>query len=344
MKLLKSLLSWPRHHWKLSVFLVVVIAGGIFWWQRAQAATEKDLIFAKPEVRSLTQTLDISGTIDAKEKARLRFISGGKVVYVGAKEGDPVQRYQTIATIDRASLQKQLDQDLNNYMKERLDWENTLDDNKDKALETAEVRTKNQEQLDLNNEVLDVEIRTIAIQNTVLSAPFDGILTVAPTSVTGVQLLAADYFEIVNPNSLYMRAQVDEADISKVQVGQIAKVQLDAFADEELYATVQRVAYTSTQSTNGTVFEVEFLLEPSYIWPQLRLGMNGDVAIILAEKDDVLTVPIIATIERDDQIFVEVQAEDGSIVERPISVGLETEEYFEVTAGLTADDLIVVPE
>lgn len=344
MKLLKSLVNWPRQHWKLSLFLLLVIGGGIFWWRQAQAAAQKDLIFAQPEVRSLTQTLDISGTIDAKEKARLRFISGGKVVYLGAKEGDTVQQYQTIATIDRASLQKQLDQDLNNYMKERLDWENTLDDNKDQALDTAENRAQDQEQLDLNNEVLDVEIRTIAIQNTVLSAPFDGILTVAPTSVTGVQLLAADYFEIVNPNSLYMRAQVDEADISKVQVGQIATVQLDAFADEELYATVQRVAYTSTQSTNGTVFEVEFLLEPSYIGPQLRLGMNGDVAIILAEKDDVLTVPIIATIERDDQIFVEVQAEDGSIVERPISVGLETEEYFEVTAGLTTDDLIVVPE
>lgn len=344
MKFLTTTKNYTRDHWKLLTFvLLVIIAGGFWWYQRSQANTE-EVVLIHPEVRTLTQTLDVSGRLDAKEKVQLRFSAGGKVVYIGAKEGDTVKKFQTLATIDKAALQKQLNQDLNDYMKERLDWEETLDTNQDKTLDTTENRAQDKDQLDLNNQVLNVEIRSIAIQNTVLTAPFEGILTAAPQVVPGVQLQASDYFEVVNPSSIYILAEVDESDIGLVQTGQQAKVVLDAFTDTELSATVQRVAFTSNQSSTGTVFKVEFLLEPSEVSQKLRLGMNGDVSIVLAEKTDVLSVPIIATIERDNKVYVQMQNEAGEVVDREITTGLETDEFFEVTSGLSTQDLIISPE
>ena len=337
-------INWVRAHWVLTLIIVLVVGGGGLWYYQSQQANNEPLIFIQPEVKDIQKTLDISAQVDAREKARMRFIAGGKVVFVGAQAGDTVKKYQTLATIDQASLRKQLDQDLNLYMKERLNWEDTVDDNKDDALNTTQRRLQDRDQLDLNNTVLSVEIRDIAIRNTALTAPFAGIVTVAPTAVPGVQLLASDYYEVVNPQSIYVVAEVDEADIGTVQVGQQARLTLDAFPDTTLTATVQKIAFTSSQSANGTVFKVEFLLDTGELQSKLRLGMNGDLSVVLAERTQVVTVPVIATIEKDDQIFVQVKTSETTAEERPITVGLETDEYFEVLSGVTPDDLIVSPE
>lgn len=333
-----------KQHWKLiGVILLAIVLGS--WWfiSRTQATTEA-LIFTKPERRNLVKTLEVSGIVDAKEKARLRFAAGGKLVYIGAKEGDTVKKYQTLATIDRATLQKQLEQDLNLYMKERYDWEQTRDDVQDKALTERDSRSKEKEQLDLNNTVLDVEIQSIAIRNTVLAAPFEGILTVSPAVTTGIQLSATDYFEVVNPNSLEFIADIDEADISQVQTGQRAQLILDAYPDEKITTFVGPISFASKQGENGTVFEVTFMLNQGEITQPLRLGLNGDIAIELDSRENAVSIPLIATRQRDDKTYVDVRTGEKTYEEREIQVGLETDEYIEVLSGLQEQDEILSPE
>ena len=72
--------------------------------------------------------------------------------------------------------------------------------------------------------------------------------------------------------------------------------------------------------------------------------MNGDASVILNQKSDALTVPIIATIVRDNATYVEVQIADGTIEEREIETGLESEDLIEVLSGLSEDDLVLLPE
>lgn len=343
-RVIKTPFIWAKEHWLLSLLILIgLLAVGYYLYQRT-LTDEAELTFINPQRENLVKTLEVSGLVDASEKARLRFIVGGKVVYVGAEEGDTVKKWQTIATIDQATLNKQLQQDLNNYMKERWDWEETRDNIKDRAIDTTERRSVDKEQWDLENQVLNVEIRDIAINNTVLSAPFDGVLTVAPTAVAGVQLLASDYFEIVNPDSLQFLAEVDEADISLVKPGQQATITLDAYPDQEYETWVDYVAYTSSQSTSGTVFRVKFPINHLGGIELFRLGMNGDINIFLDERTDVITVPIIATKARDGKVLVDVKQPDGTTSEREIQVGMETDEKYEVLGGITEADEILLPE
>lgn len=341
---IKKLLQASRRRWKLLLFIFILLAIGGFWYYRSTVAAQPTYTFIKPEHEDLVKTLDISGVVDAKEKARLRFAAGGKVVYLGAQQGDQVTKYQTIATIDREALQKQLQQNLNNYMTERLDFEQYKDDTNDNVLDTEQQRDNQQSQLSLNNEVLDVEIQSIAINNTVLSAPFAGILTVSPTAVTGVQLLPADYFEIVNPDTLVFIGRVDEADISQVKEGQVTHINLDAYPDTEMTTYVDYIAFTSSQTTTGTSFDIEFPLSQLAEKNLLRLGMNGDAKIVLDERKDVMTIPITATRQRDDKIYVDVRTGEKTVEEREIQVGLETDEKYEVLGGLSVDDEVVQPE
>jgi multidrug efflux pump subunit AcrA (membrane-fusion protein) len=147
------------------VVVVVLIVGGIFYF-RQQQAKKVVLKFSQPIRQDITQTLQASGVVDAKEKALLRFAAGGKLVYLGAKEGDVVKKWQTIATIDARDLKKRLEKSLNTYSQQRNSWDQTLDDTKDRAIATRENRTVNTSQLTLDNIVVDVELASIGISNT----------------------------------------------------------------------------------------------------------------------------------------------------------------------------------
>ncbi|MBT3250047.1 MAG: HlyD family efflux transporter periplasmic adaptor subunit [Candidatus Pacebacteria bacterium] len=356
-KITNSSLEFFKKNWKkISIGFAIALTIGGLRYKKIQA-DKPQLTFESPRYQNLTKVLEVSGVVDAKEKANLRFAAGGKVVYLGAKEGDWVKKWQTIATIDKRTLQKQLQQNLNLYMKERWDWESTQDvtDYSTETLDTRKVIDK--EQWDLNNEVLDVEINNIAITNTVLSAPFAGILVGSPTSVTGVNLLATDAFELVNPETLVFKALVDEADISLVEPGQSAKISLDSYPDEDMQTQVNYVAYKSIASSTGTIFIVELpvsvlgendstIATGQSLINKYRLGMNGDVSIELETKDNILTIPFESTRERDGQVFVDIKSDDAEegYIEREIQIDLETEDYVEVLSGLDETDQVLIPE
>ncbi len=337
-------LEFFKKNWK-RILIILVILGVIGGGKAYQDQKNKPVLtFEHPQYQDLTKVLEVSGIVDAKEKANLRFAAGGKIVYLGAKEGDFVKKWQTIATIDRRALEKQLQQDLNVYMKERWDFDDTVEDF-DYHVETLDTRRSlDKTQWDLENEVLDVEIRDIAITNTALSAPFAGVLVSAPTSVTGVNVLATEGFELVNPDTLTFRAAVDEADISLVSKEQNAEIFLDSYPDEAIPSQVSYIAYKSNASSTGTIFVVEFPIVGENLLNKYRLGMNGDVEIILDTRKNVLTVPFEATRERDDKVYVDIRVEDDEYEEREIEVGLETEDYVEVASGLSENDEILIPE
>lgn len=342
-KIFSKILEFLKKKWKL-MLIVLIVAAIIFAFVQNRKKDQVKLNFINPIREDLVSSITISGRIDAKEKAQLRFVAGGKLVYLGAKQGDVVKKWQSLATIDRSTLQKQMDQNLNLYMKERYDFENTRDDIKDRSLDTAETRSVAKKQYDLENQVLNVEIQSIAIANTTIYAPFEGILTVVPTNVTGVQLMASDYFEVVNPKTLIFRAAIDEIDMHRISKGQSGQIVLDAYDGEHIDTYISYVAYTSSESSSGTVFLVEFPID-SQNMEKYRLGMNGDVVIKIAEKKDVLTIPLDAISERDGKVFVNVKADNkAGFEEREIRVGLESEDRIEVLEGLSEQDLIVLPE
>lgn len=350
-----SLWTWIKTH-KLQAVILLVVLGGLGMFVNSKRPKLPEYNSTKPERRNLVKTLDVSGVVDAKEKARMRFIAGGKVTFVGAQEGDAVKKWQTIATIDQASLQKGLEKTLNLYSKERLDWEDTRDDIKDDTLNTTQLRNVDRNQIDLNNTVLDVEIQNIAIQNTRLTAPFAGILTHSPITTSGIQLLSTDYFEVVNPSTMLFRAEVDEADVALVNINQSAKITLDSYPDEAFDSQVNFIGYSSEQTTSGTVFMIELPLanvllgdsgmqsaSSSANATRIRLGMNGEATLTLATKDDVLSIPVDTTRERDGKYFVDVKTGEHTIAEREVTLGMQTDEYAEVLSGLTESDEVVVP-
>ena len=328
-----------KRKWWIAIGVLVLAGAGYWFWQSRQP--EKTFEVAKLERGNVERTLELSGAVRAKELATLRFPAGGRVVYLGAQRGEEVKKWQTIATIDRRELEKSLEKTLNQFDRQRLSWEQSQDDRADIHGDKRTDRLNEQDQATLDNSVLDVELQFLALQNTSIWAPFDGVLVNSPTNTTGTILSGADVFQIVNPSSLYYLAEVDEADLNLLRVGQEAIIELDAYPGLEIPTQLQKIAFESNQSAVGTVFALEFDLPIQSLEFEPRLGLNGTVRILLDKRVDVMRIPEEAVVRREGKSVVRV-LEKNIPVDREIEVGLEGDGYYEVLSGLNESDLVIV--
>lgn len=338
---IKNFLSNKKHRLWLVLFLILVTALIVFW-RRGQ---NKQGEFTEYQVvrQDISQTLVLSGTLDAKERVYLNFLAGGKLVYLGAKEGDWVKKWQTIATIDYRDLQKNLEKNLNFYENRRLDWDAQLEEDKDQVLDDDEQRARKQNQNLLENTVLDVEIISVGVSNRAMTAPFAGVLLTVPTPVTGVTLSPTDFFELVNPQTLLLRAEVDEIDFSLLNLGQKANLIFDSYPGESIESEISFIALKSTVGSTGTVFKLELPMSDIEDLTKYRIGMNADVEIELVKKTNVLVIPLEAINNQQGQTIVRVKDQSSrGYKERVIELGLESDEAAEVLTGLEEGDIILI--
>ncbi len=329
-----------RRWWLIAGGIILLGAAAWFWYSRSQDKAEVKTV--QPQMSDVRQTLSFSGRVDAKERVSMYFAGGGKLTYLGAKEGDLVKKWQTLASIDSRSVQKTLERTLNLYDTERLGFENDLDDRKDRVLDQEEQRVAQQKQNSLDRSIIDVELHSLAIEDTRLSTPIAGVLVAAPVRVIGGQVGPTDRFDVVNPETLYFRLYVDEVDVDQIFVGQESTVRLDARSGEALSGVVEKIAYQSIDSALGTVFPVDIRFLDSVSIENQRVGMNGDAELLLEQAENVMTVPLAAVYTTDGKQFVRV-LKDGKQEERQVEVGLEDDTVSEIKSGLSLEDHVVLP-
>ncbi len=327
-----------KKRWYL--FVAVIIIGG-FFVSRALSANKTDPNKDIPYIvtkQDLKETLSLSGKIDAEEKAVLRFQTSGRLVWVGVKEGDRVNKYQTLASLDQREVRAQLDKYLNTYMDTRWDFEQTKDDNKDKIVTTAVRRVLEKSQFDLNNSVLDVEMRNLSVEFSNLWTPIEGIVTKVETPVSGVNITpATSQFEVINPKSIFFSALADQDDVGRVSEQLSGEVVLDAFTESAISAVVKSVAYTPKSGESGTVYEVKITLNETSI--PIRIGMTGDVTFTVRQKQNALSVPLANVKSENGKKYVMKKSGDAK-VKTFIVLGHEYDDMVVVKKGLLENDVI----
>ncbi|MBP2019622.1 HlyD family secretion protein [Symbiobacterium terraclitae] len=173
-----------------------------------------------------------------------------------------------------------------------------------------------------------------------LKAPAAG--TVLAVSVTDglpaqeMQLLLT----IGGLDELKVVVQVDELDIVKVRPGQALSVETNAAPGEVFSGRVTRVAAQATMGGGGSPY---FVVEGSVAnrADLLRAGVNAEVVIATAERENVIVVPLAAVREQNGEASVLV-VEEFTVRVRPVNVGLRTETEVEITEGVEEGEQIVV--
>ncbi len=332
-------------YWKLLLIIVFLVAGVLFWSNRASAQkVAASITTARVARANFVNVLSSSGKTKAEKSVDLKFQTSGKLTWVGVKEGDTVNAYQAIASLDRREVQKNLEKALRDYSNERNDfeetWRVTYNGKKpEQALNDTVKRILEKNQWDLEKAVFDVELKSLAVEFATLVSPISGIVTHIDTPVAGVNITPATaVFSVADPGSLIFEANVDETDVGSLTLGQTATIILDAFPEATFSGTISYISYVSEQSSGGaTVFPVKI----AFTDPQnLRIGLNGDIEIVTDREDDVLTVPIEAIREDKDGVYA-YKKTDGKYQKIPVTIGKKNEDDVVIMNGLTEGDTVV---
>lgn len=335
----KAKLFIGRHKKLLSILTIILIIIGVIV-SRSQAAPPVETY--KVKTGNITEALSASGKVTSLSAVDLSFTMPGKLVYLGAQEGDRVKKGQTIAMLDQRTIQKNLETTLIDYSKARLDFDQTEDDNQNRrpqdALNDDMKRILEHSQHDLEKAIRSVELQTLAREQSVLISPIDGVLIKADAKSPGVNVSTTTTFSIANPDQLVFETEVDEADVGKVILGQPVNIVLDAYPDDTVNASVESIDYAShTTTTGGNVFTVKSTLPPT---PdvQYRIGMNGDAEIIITEQKDVVVVPL-GSITDDQAVFVKTE---NGFKKRKVKTGIQSDINTEIISGLKKGETIAL--
>lgn len=343
-KNLKKVSDWLKQKKRLSLSLLTVLIIGGFWTYQKLKPLPLDQRYELSTVKptDIEETVIASGKIASQTQVDLKFQTSGRLAWVGVEEGEIVKKWQALASLDQRELQKGLEKTLLDYSKERNDFEEDIQVTyKDTVLTDSLKRLLEKNQWDLNKTVLDVELKDIALKYASLISPIDGLVTHIDVPVAGVNVTPATaVFTVADPNKLTFIAEIDEVDVSKLIVGQQASLVLDAYSNDVFKVSVDWIDFSATVDSSGaTVYLVKFNLENSE--GKLRLGMNGEVTIVIASKNDILTVPLSSITETEQGISIDVIV-DGHLETRLVTTGLEGEEDIEITSGLTSNEIVVV--
>jgi multidrug efflux pump subunit AcrA (membrane-fusion protein) len=198
------------------------------------------------------------------------------------------------------------------------------------ALREAEAQVR-----DLESQIEDLDTQLALAE---LVAPVDGTVS-SIGMVEGLAAPASDAL-VLESASLEVDADVVEADISSLAVGQPALVSIDAL-DLEVPGTVTSVAPVATAASGSVVtFPVTVSLDEAQ--EAIRPGMSSDVEITIAEAADVVVVPLTAVMSSPAGDVVRVLGSDGSPEARPVTVGLASETMAEIQSGVAVGDEVVV--
>ena len=322
------------------VFLIICILGALgYYFFVVKSTAEKKNSSVKVKRESLKESITLSGKIDADEKATLRFQTSGRLAWVGVREGDTVKKYQAIASLDQRELQKRLERDLNTFVQERMELDQARDNYKDMAITDAMKRVLSKNQYDLNNSILDVELKDITLKYAYLYSPIEGVVTKVVSPYAGVNVTPSQAeFEIVNTNTYYFSATADQTDVVKLQEKMTGDIMFDSYPEKIEKGDISFISIIPKEGETGTVYEVKIKLV-STSQTALRMGMTGDATFVVREMNDVLTLPLAYIKSQNGKKYVWI-VENGKQKKNYVVIGDEIDSSVIIESGLVEGDQV----
>ena len=179
-----------------------------------------------------------------------------------------------------------------------------------------------------------------------IKAPIDGTVIKKEKKVgdtldntKGATTLAIIY----DLSSLEFDVEVDELDISSVQVGQEVIIKADAVKDKTYTGYVEKINVKGTSNNGVTVYPVTVRINE--FDSKLMPGMNIDAEIIIEKVENVLVIPT-ECIQRGNTVFVkgEKDSKDDTAPEGyktvKVETGMSDTSNIEIVSGLKEGDVV----
>jgi HlyD family secretion protein len=295
---------------------------------------------APVQYANITRTIEAPGKVEADSEAKISAQVLGRIIDLPVKEGDFVKKDQSLLVqLDR--VQYEADVHSAESRVERLKASIALSDaellksrrdmernrrlfgehagSQADMIDSVSAHQRDQAKLAMARaELIEAESALTRakedLSRTTIKAPINGIVSQliakeGEVVVVGTMNNAGTVImEISDPNSMVVRARIDENNVPLVQPGQKALVHFQNNARlPPLAGTVKRISpkgtknggvagTTSTNDNEPAIFETIIALDSPP--PQVRLGMSASVEVLVEGRTHVLSVPAQAVLHR----------------------------------------------
>jgi len=316
--------------------LLVLIIGFSAWFFFIKKSTTGTLNMQTKEVEygDILTSVTATGTIKPLLTVNVGTQVSGAISKIYVDYSSVVKKGQKLAELDRSTLQAtytasrasyesaktELSYQRNNFERIKKLYNSQSVSKTD--YETAEYQYRKAQDAftiakqDLKKSQTNLGYATIysPIDGVVLSRAVDEGQTVAASFSTPTMFTIAK-----DLTKMQVIANVDEADIGNVKIGQNVMFTVDAFPNDQFQGKVIMVRLEATTTSNVVTYEV-VIDAPN---PSLKLlpGLTASVNIYTKERRNVLIIPAKAQrVRPTEEILAMIEAKTGSKVERiPLS-------------------------
>ncbi len=308
------------------------------------------------------------GAISYPEPKEILIPEAGELTVLNAENGNTVRAGDIIARVHSEALDSQIESDSNSYqsaldalesrrdaLQDRLD---AVQERKDAVEDSREGVTDAQENYnDLLKEesIEDDAIKTAQTQlDNAIKKAEDYVIK---SPVTGVILekhfKAGDNYGsdssdktlmvVADMTTMIFTINVDELDISNVQLGQAVNITADALPGQMFQGEITKVSKIGSGESGVTGYPIEIsITEPG----ELMSGMNVTAEIVVGSVEDVLMAPSSAIFMMDGMYYATIvtPSDDPEAPEQEeqvqVTVGLHNESFYEIIDGLKEGDVL----
>ncbi|MFZ5642084.1 MAG: efflux RND transporter periplasmic adaptor subunit [Bacillota bacterium] len=278
-----------------------------------------DYLTDKVKRGSITTSISASGMVEPVKTVSLGFKNSEIVQKIYIKVGDPVKPGQILAELVSSNLEASLRQ-VEASLESQTASKNTAQASYELAKATLERNQALYESSALSKVDLDkanvdfinsesnlkqaiAQIKNTSAQLQLAQDDLSGARMVSPiegivSSVNGAEgqrstannnsTSSGGFIEVIS-EALQVRAQVNEGDIGRTQVGQQVEFSVNSFPDKKFSGRVSSISPKAYTESNVQIYDVHIELSEKY--GELKAGMPANVNIIVERQENVLTIP-----------------------------------------------------
>lgn len=318
-----------------------------------------------------TVTNTRAGSVKARRRARLAPSVGGRIATLNVHKGDEVQAGQLLLALWNKDLEAELDlaekqakvaeataseaclmAEYTGRQGERLTElrknRSTSESSYDEAIATAASKKAACRAAKAQGEVSLARIKEAKamVERTVIVAPFSGIvaevngeigefITPSPPGIATLPVI-----DLINMESLYVAAPIDEIDAAQIRPGMEARISLDAFPKRVFMGKTRSVSpYVLEQAKQARTVEIEVDFQETINDINLLVGYSADVEIIVEGRSQVVRIATEA-LHKDGHVYV-ADPVSNRLLYRKTESGLGNWQFTEIRSGVAAGERLV---
>ena len=348
--------------WFVTLLVVAALgAGGYFVWRQyqrkqAEAAQANEIATALAESRDIRFAVSAAGDIGPADQVSVRPEIGGKLAELPVDIGDRVKSNSLLCRLDDKELAAERDSRLTEIDGAKLQLEKCQRSFKrnqqlfaDKLI-SQEVFDDSRTDYHLSTNALERAQKALntvneKISKSVLLAPFDCTVLTRPVSLGQTVSGSAGYnagteiMSIANLNDMIVNAHINQADVTRLKVGQEVEIQVESVPGLKMVGLLDRLAPQAVIKNGIKGFGARIQIKS--IDPRIRPGMTAVLSIPVATADNVLAVPLSAVFTERGDRYVYVKKDDN-YERRPVTVGISDLSYAEIQKGLSDGETVAL--